>query len=100
VTRCLRLFAVPVVALGLTGCGGTVSGEVLAADAEDALERQVGVRTEIVCPEDVPAEVGASARCVLTAAGETTRYGISVTVAALEDGEVVVDVLVDRQPLE
>ena len=98
-TRSFRLLTAAVVALGLAGCGDTIPGEVLAADAEDALERQVGFRPDIVCPEDVPAEVGSSTRCVLTAAGDPTEYGVSVTVAAIEDGDVVVDVLVDEEPL-
>ena len=99
-TRSLRLLAGAVVVLGLAGCGGTIPGEVLATDAEDALEQEVGFRPDIVCPEEVPAEVGSSARCVLTAGDDPTEYGVSVTVAAIEDGDVVVDVLVDEQPLD
>ena len=98
-TRSMRLLAVVVVAFGLAGCSDSIPGEVLAADAEDALERQVGFRPDIVCPEEVPAEVGSTTRCVLTAGGDPTEYGATVTVAAIEDGDVVVNVQVDEQPL-
>jgi hypothetical protein len=100
VRRSPRLLAVVVVSLGLAGCSDTIPGEVLAAEAEDRLERQVGFRPDIVCPEEVPAEVGSTTRCVLTAAGDTTEYGVTVTVEEIEDGDVIVGVRVDKEPME
>jgi hypothetical protein len=88
------------VSLGLTGCSDTIPGEVLAADAEERLERRVGVRPDIVCPEEVPAEVGSTTRCVLTAGGDPTEYGVTVTVEGIEDGDVIVGVRVDKEPME
>ena len=59
--RRLRLLAaVPLLALGLAACGsGTLSADKVAKGAEDALEKQVGVRPDITCPEDLKAEVDA-----------------------------------------
>ena len=87
--------------LVLTGCGAdSIPAEEVADEAATLLEREVGVRPQIVCPDAVPAEVGASTRCTLTAGDDPTEYGVTVTVAAVEDGEPEYSVEVDREPLD
>jgi hypothetical protein len=91
------LLAVPV--LLLAGCGsGSLSAETIASGAEDALEEQVGERPDISCPEDLPAEVGAETRCTLTAGGDPTTYGVTVTVTSVDGDTANFDVAVDEQP--
>jgi hypothetical protein len=93
------LIAVPVLLLGLAGCGaGSLAAEDVATGAEDALEQQVGERPDISCPEDLPAEVGAETRCTLTAGGDPTEYGVTVTVTSVEGDTANFDVQVDEQP--
>ena len=94
------LFAlVPVLTVGLAGCGSaTVTASTVARAAEDALEQQVGTRPDVSCPHDVPAEVGATTRCTLTAQGLDGTYGITVTVRSVQNGKAHVDVKVDDQP--
>ena len=94
------LIAVPVLALGLTACGLTVAADEVATAAEDALEEQVGTRPDIVCPEDLEAEVGAETRCTLTAGDDPTDYGVTVTVTAVDGGDAEFDVEVDRLVLD
>ena len=94
------LLAVPLVLL--TGCGSdTMPAPDVAHDAEVLLERQVGVRPDVVCPDELPVEEGASTRCTLTAPGDTTEYGVTVTVAGIEgDDEPRYRVEVDPEPLD
>jgi hypothetical protein len=95
-----RLLVVPVAVLGLAGCGADVASAArVAQQAADALEQQVGVRPVVTCPEDVALEVGATTRCTLTAPGDTTEYGLTVTVTAVDGDEATVDVQVDDEPL-
>jgi hypothetical protein len=100
VSRRLRsLGALPFLVLGLTACGaGSVDADDVATGAEDALEKQVGARPDVTCPEDLEAEVGAKTRCTLTAEGLDGEYGVSVTVTAVDGDDVNYDVLVDDEP--
>ena len=92
------LIAVPLLALTLAGCAATVAADEVATQAENALEEQVGARPDIVCPEDLDAEVGAETRCTLTAGDDPTEYGVTVTVTAVDGGRAEFDVEVDGQP--
>lgn len=96
--RLALLVAVPLLSLGLAGCGGTVAADDVATEAEAALEEQVGSRPDIVCPDDLEAEVGAETRCTLTAGDDPTEYGVTVTVTAVDGGQAQFDVEVDGQP--
>ena len=98
--RRLRLLAaVPLLALGLAACGsGTLSADKVAKGAEDALEKQVGVRPDITCPEDLKAEVDAKTHCILTAGGDHTKYGVSVTITSVDRDKANFDVAVDDKP--
>jgi hypothetical protein len=94
-----RLAAVPALVAVLTACGaGDLAADDVATKAEDALEEQVGVRPEISCPEDLPADVGASTRCTFTAGDDPTEYGVQVTVTSVDDDAVRFDVEVEDRP--
>ena len=97
--RLLLLLSAPVLGVGLAACGSVVPAEQVATAAEDSIEEQVGVRTDVTCPDDLEAEVGAQTRCTLTVEGEPDEYGLTVTVTAVEDGDTEFDVVVDDQPL-
>ena len=80
-----RLLAVPILALGLAGCGaGTLEAGTIEEGVADSLEEQVGVRPEISCPEDIPAEEGAETECTLTAGEDPAEYPVSVRVSSVE----------------
>ncbi|MET0765239.1 MAG: DUF4333 domain-containing protein [Blastococcus sp.] len=96
----VRSAAAALLVVLVSGCGGSeVPAEVVAAKAADLLARQVGVRPVIVRPDDVPAEEGATTRCVLTAGGDPTEYGVTVTIVRDEDGSLTVEVQVDDEPV-
>ena len=93
------LASLPLLLVVLAGCAAApLSAEDVATKAEDALEQRSGVRPEITCPEDLAAEVGASARCSLVLDGVDGTYGVTVTVTSVEDGEAHFDVRVDDEP--
>jgi hypothetical protein len=93
------LAATPFLLLGLAACGSSVlSSDTVEKGAADALEEQVGARPEVSCPEDLAAEVGAEARCTLTASDDPTEYGVTVTVTSLDGETANFDVQVDDQP--
>jgi hypothetical protein len=86
-------------ALTLTACGaGTLSAEQVATTAEDALEKEVGSRPDIDCPDELAKEEGASTRCTLTAGDDPTEYGVTVTVTSTDD-DTRLGVTVDDEPL-
>ena len=87
--------------LGVAACGaGTVAEDEVTTRAEEVLEAETGgVRPEVRCPGDLPAEAGAEMRCTATVAGEPDEYAVTVTVTSVEDDEARFDVVVDDQPL-
>ncbi len=86
-------------ALTLTSCAtSTISAEEVAEAAEDALEREVGARPEVACPDQLVEEEGATTRCTLTAPDDPTEYGVTVTVTRT-DGDTRIGVRVDDEPL-
>jgi hypothetical protein len=87
--------------LALAGCGvQTVPAVDVADDVATLLEKEVGVRPDVACPDELPVEVGASTRCTLTAGDDPTEYGVTVTVESVEDDEPEYGVEVDREPLD
>jgi hypothetical protein len=96
--RLALLVAVPLVGLGLTACTATLASDDVATQAETALEEEVGARPDIVCPEDLEAEVGAETRCTLTAGDDPTEYGVTVTVTSVDGDQATFDVVVDDEP--
>ena len=90
------LVAVPFLALALTACGSdALAARDVATTAADALQKQVGVRPHITCPEDPAAEVGAQIRCTFTAGDAPTRHGVRITVTSVDAKVVRFDVAVD-----
>jgi hypothetical protein len=84
----------------LTACGTDAVPAAAVGDAAEALlEQQVGVRPDVVCPDDLLPETGASTRCTLTAGGDPTAYGVTVTVTAVEDEQPTYRLEVDPEPL-
>ena len=85
--------------LGAAGCGaGSLTAGDVATEAEDALEQRVGVRPDVRCPADLPAEVGAETRCILTADGDDAEYGVTVRITSVTEGRATFDVQVDDRP--
>jgi hypothetical protein len=96
-----RRFLVPAALLlvGLTACGSdALPARQVAASAEKALERQTGFRPDVTCPKPLEAKVGAKARCTLTAAGDPTEYGVTVTVRSIDGDTPDLQVEVDSEP--
>ena len=96
--RHLALLVAAPLLLPLAGCGSTLSAGDVETEAEDALEEQVGTRPDISCPEDLEAEVGAETRCTLTAGDDPTKYGVTITVTAVDGADAEFDIVVDGQP--
>ncbi|WP_159942104.1 MULTISPECIES: DUF4333 domain-containing protein [unclassified Nocardiopsis] len=89
-----------------TGCsfeaslGGveSVLADEIADQAAAALEEEVGqALDDLTCDESLPAEVGASIRCELTAGGQV--YGVTVTTTSVDGADVNFDVQVDEEPM-
>jgi hypothetical protein len=101
VSRALRaLLVLPALAFGLAACGTpTLSADDVAKGAEDALEKQVGQRPDVTCPDDVEAKVGNETRCTLTGGDDPTEYGVTVTVTSVDGNNATFDVVVDDEPL-
>lgn len=102
------LLAGAVLAVGLLGaCSahvefGSRTADVdkvkLAEEIKKRLEEQAGAKSDSVkCREDLPAKVGATRRCVLTA--DDKRYGVTVTATSVRDGHVKFDIKVDDGPM-
>ena len=78
---------------------GAVDGEELAESVSTELGKQVGQEPdEVVCPDDLDAEVGAETRCTLTHEG--TSYGVTVTATEVDGSDVNFDIQVDEEPME
>ncbi|WP_205730164.1 DUF4333 domain-containing protein [Blastococcus sp. TF02-8] len=83
----------------LTACGtDPATAAQVAAEAERVLEQRTGVAADVTCPEELPPEAGAELRCVLVPDGEAVEYGVTVTVTAVDDDVLDLDVQVDDEP--
>lgn len=93
------LIAVTALAImgGATGCGqASVDKEETANQISQELEKQVGQKPDAVtCPDDLPAEVGQSIRCELTAGSD--KLGVTAKVTSVDGGNVQFDIKVDDQ---
>ncbi|TFV53831.1 DUF4333 domain-containing protein [Blastococcus sp. TF02A-35] len=97
-SRC-AVAALGVAALLLTACGtDPATAAEVAAEAERVLEERTGVPSEVTCPDELPAEVGADVRCRLAPEGDTQAYGVTVTVTRVDGDALDLDVRVDEQP--
>ena len=98
--RLPQLAALPLLLAGVVACSSTtmLKASTVATSAEDALEKQIGTRPTITCPDDVEAKIGKKARCTLTAGDDPTTYGVTVTVTSVEGKKATFNVRVDEQP--
>ncbi|MCL8015840.1 DUF4333 domain-containing protein [Streptomyces sp. AS02] len=108
-----RLFAatsiLSAVAVGtlLTGCSASVnvekpelkmSAEKLANLVAEKLAATANQpKPDVTCPEDVPAKVGTTTRCKLTADDGTT-LGVTATVSSVEGTKMNFDIQADETP--
>jgi Domain of unknown function (DUF4333) len=91
--------AIALLALGLAACGSNdLAADSVAKAAEDALEAEAGARPDVSCPHDLPAEVGAKARCTLSVGEDPNTYGVTVRVTSIEGKTAHFDVEVDEEP--
>ncbi|MCA0145027.1 DUF4333 domain-containing protein [Blastococcus sp. LR1] len=85
--------------LALAGCGtDPATSSQVATEAARVLEARTGVPSDVSCPDELPAEVGAELRCVLTPEGDPQEYGVTVTVTAVDGNVLDLDVQVDDEP--
>ena len=78
-----------------SGDGDKISGADLQRIAANALRSKYGRQPDsFTCPDDMPAEVGETTRCVL--ADDGVRFGATVTIKSVEGNNVTVDVKVDN----
>lgn len=74
----------------------TVDKDVVARQVSDRLANKVGHKPDsVTCPDNLKGTPGATLRCALTDGGQT--YGVTVTVAAVDAGEVGYGIQVDDQ---
>lgn len=90
------MIAVAPVATLLVACSstGVVDRSDVERGAADQLEAQVGQRPKIACKEDLPAEVGATIRCELTADDGST-IGATVETTKVDGDDVKYEIVVD-----
>lgn len=95
----LGLAAATLLPLGLASCGaGSVDSDEVEDQAETQLEQQVGVRPDIDCEDDLPAEEGATITCALTVDGEDGVYDVTMTTTSVDGDTAQFDVQVADQP--
>jgi len=88
-----RLLIAVLLVLGLAACGtDAVARDDLESQAAAALEEQIGAAPEVSCPEDLPAEVGATTECVATAPGSDEEVRLEITVTSVDGDEVQFDI--------
>ncbi|MGM0384545.1 MAG: DUF4333 domain-containing protein [Actinomycetota bacterium] len=87
------LFLAPV----LVGCGqdespvAPIAPADLAAEISAQMAEEVGVAPEVVCPAELPAELGASSRCTIAASEDVaTALVVVATVTEVDTEERVV----------
>lgn len=109
VNSTLRLLVAGTAVAGvlLTGCSGqsgsgsqpSVSKTELQSLAKDKLEAAAKKKAKsVTCDDGIAGKVGTTQHCVLTA-GNGTKYGVTATVKAVQDGKVNIDFKVDDKPM-
>jgi Domain of unknown function (DUF4333) len=75
----------------------TVDKAQVASELSDQLTQQVGHKPDsVTCPDNLKGTQGATLRCQLTDGGQ--KYGVTVTVANIDGGDVNFNFKVDDQP--
>ncbi|HWD53057.1 MAG TPA: DUF4333 domain-containing protein [Acidimicrobiales bacterium] len=91
----------------MTACSGTVTiggnPEVSQSDVESQVATQLAAETsqpvpKIACPSGLPAKVGASIDCTLTAQGSTAQLPVHVSVTSVKNGTAKFDAQVGQVP--
>ena len=98
--RLLVPTALLLAALSACGSADSLTRDQIATSAEKALEQKIGVRPDVTCPKELTAKVGASTRCTLTAPGDSTKYGVTVTVTSTKGDTPDLRVQVDDHPAD
>jgi hypothetical protein len=88
--RALRMLLLMVVVTALAACAGepVVSADDVESQATDQFSQQFPVDS-VDCPEDLPAEVGASIQCVLVSEGSS--FEMTATTTRVEGDNVDFD---------
>ena len=96
-----RLLIAAALLAALSACGShqALTAAQVATSAEKALQRETGFRPDVTCPKELAATVGASTRCTLTAGGDPTKFGVTVTVMSVDRDTPQLEVEVDEKPL-
>lgn len=87
--------------LAIGGCSSDpfLSQEELEKQSFDGLTEMAGESpAEVDCPEPLKAEVGQTARCVLTAK-DGGRIGYTIEVTSYENGRAQMNIQVDETPM-
>lgn len=91
----------------LSACSGSISinssPEVAQSDVESQVATKLAAQTsqplpKVSCPSGLPAKVGSSIDCTLTAQGDTTKYPVHVTVTSVKNGTAQFDAQVGQAP--
>lgn len=83
----------------ITACGtDRVPADAVAAEASAVLTDRTGVRSEVSCSDELQVEPGSQLRCLATPEGGAERYGLTVTVTAVDGDDVDIVVEVDDAP--
>ncbi|PQM47539.1 hypothetical protein C1Y40_02239 [Mycobacterium talmoniae] len=73
--------------------------EKLASMTKEALEKQAGQKAQsVVCEGAIPAKVGATQRCVLTAM-DGTKIGVTDTVTSVDGSDIRLDFVADDKAM-
>jgi Domain of unknown function (DUF4333) len=84
------LAATALLSLGLAACSSAVAPDELEEQAAAALEGEIGARPDVSCPDELPAEMGATTECAATAGEEDVR--LELTVTSVDGDEVRFDI--------
>lgn len=97
-TRLALLACALLLPLGIACGTPQLSKSEIETQATNELEKVVGQRPDsFECPDDLDAKVGNTTRCTL-GAGEL-RYGVTVTITAVDGSTAKFDIKVDDQPM-
>ena len=96
--RLLVPAALLLAALSACRSDAALTADQVASSAEKALQQKIGIRPDISCPKELAATVGAKTRCTLTAPGDPTKYGVTVTVTSVDGATPDLQVQVDDEP--
>lgn len=94
------------VTIGFCACSASVGigpNEISRSDLESQVARQLAAQVHqpvprVVCPGPLPAQVGASVDCTLTAQGSTISYPVKVVVENIDHGRASFTAQVGTRP--